>query len=125
MKCRFDYLIIFKNFNAFVKTQHSTTIKTFRFDLGVNTFLMILPFYLPLMELYTRPLALILLNKMVLLKGNISCKIILIICLCSKCFLGQATLTSTHILNQNHDFTTLSPFEKLYIHAPIFSCIWM
>jgi len=35
------YLMNFKNFNAFVK--HSTTITTFRCDLGVSTILIILP----------------------------------------------------------------------------------
>jgi len=37
----------------------------------MNTLLMILPLYFPPIELYIRPLAPILLNKMVLLKENI------------------------------------------------------
>jgi len=64
MKRQSDYLTIFINFNVLVKTQHSTTIKTFRCDFGVITLIMILPLYLPLMELYIKPLALTLLNKM-------------------------------------------------------------
>jgi len=38
---------------------------------GVNTLLMSLTFYLPLMELYIKPLALTFFNKMMLLKENI------------------------------------------------------
>jgi len=34
MKHRFDYLTILKNFNALLKTQHFTTIETFRYDLA-------------------------------------------------------------------------------------------
>lgn len=71
MKRRSDYLTVSKNFNALVKIQHSTIIKFFGCDLGLNTLLIIFPLYLPLMELYIRPLALTLINKIVLLKENI------------------------------------------------------
>jgi len=71
MKCRYDFLTILKFFNNLVNTQHFATIKTFRCDLGVNILLMILSLYLPLMELYIRPLAMTLINKISLLKENI------------------------------------------------------
>jgi len=92
--------------------------------LGVNTLLIILPFYLPLMELYIKPFALTLLNKMVLLKENI---VILLRLQDHSCYMsmlvscrGEVILIATHVVNRiltSHNFG-LSPFENLYGHGP-------
>jgi len=66
---------------------------------------------------------------MALLKENIviccDCKIILVICRCFKYLLGEAILTTTHVVNRiltSHN-SGLSPFEKLYGHAPDYSAL--
>jgi len=90
---------------------------------GVNALLMILPLYLPLMKLYIKPLALTLLNKMVLLKENIV--VLLKLQNHSKCLMGEAPLTATHVVNQilTSQNSGLSPFEKLYGDAPNYSTL--
>ncbi|GJY17496.1 gag-pol polyprotein [Tanacetum coccineum] len=102
MKRRSDFLTVFKEFRAIVKTQHSVV------------------------GLFIRPLVRTLLNKMVFLKESIA---ILLRQLDHSCclhvlsvFWGEAVLTATYVINRIPT-ARVSPFEKLYGTSPDYSLL--
>ncbi|GJZ98672.1 gag-pol polyprotein [Tanacetum coccineum] len=120
MKRMSDFLAVYKEFRALVKTQHSTVIKCFRCDLGVNTLPMNSLDYLNQMGQYIRPLARTLLNKMVLLKRSI---VILLRQLdpfcCQLMFQVYFGEKCSHNLTQS-ELIKIDPFEDL---TPVMSPI--
>ncbi|KAJ9567342.1 LOW QUALITY PROTEIN: hypothetical protein OSB04_003308 [Centaurea solstitialis] len=113
MKRRSDFLLVYSNFRALIKTQHSAVIKCFS--------------YLHLMVPSINHLVLILLNKMELLKGNTDILLKLLVhCLfLPDVFWGEALLTATYLINRipiAHN-SGLSPFEKLYGKSPDYSSL--
>ncbi|GJW18360.1 integrase [Tanacetum coccineum] len=102
MKRRSDFLTVFKEFRAIVKSQHSVV------------------------GLFIRPLVRTLLNKMVFLKESIA---ILLRQLDHSCclhvlsiFWGEAVLTATYVINRIPT-ARVSPFEKLYGTSPDYSLL--
>ncbi|GJV72017.1 retrovirus-related pol polyprotein from transposon TNT 1-94 [Tanacetum coccineum] len=102
MKRRSDFLTVFKEFRALVKTQHSAIIKCFRCDLGGE---------------YTS-------NEFVgLLKSDGT--IYQTSCTNTPQQNGEAVLTATYVINRiptAHN-SSLSPFERLYGQVPDYSSL--
>ncbi|GKC10617.1 gag-pol polyprotein [Tanacetum coccineum] len=98
MKRRSDFLTVYKEFRALVKTQHSAVIKCFRCYLGA--------------EMKHRHL--VETARSYLLSANVPCV-----------FLGEAVLSTTYVINRiptPHN-SGLSPFEKLYGTLPDYSSL--
>lgn len=130
MKRRSDYLTVFSNFRAFVKTQFSVVIKSFRCDLGgeytSNSFSQLLasdgtihqssctdtPQQNGIAERKHRHL--VETARSFLLSADVP-----------SVFWGEALLTAAHVINRiptSHN-SGLSPFEKLHGHAPDYSSL--
>ncbi|XP_073136981.1 uncharacterized protein [Henckelia pumila] len=130
MKCKSDFLTIFRNFKALVKTQHSSVIKFFRCNLGgeytYNNFSQLLasdgtihqtsctdtPQQNGVVERKHRHLVEI--ARSFMLSAEVP-----------SVYWGEAVLTASHVINRipiSHN-SGLSPFEKLYGHSPDYSSL--
>ena len=130
MKHRSDYLTIFNNFRTLVKTQHSSVIKYFRCDLGgeytSNQFSHLLasdgtihqtsctdtPEQNGVAERKHRHLV-------------ETARSFLLSASDPSALWGEAILTAAHVINRiptSHN-SGLSPFEKLYGYAPVYSSL--
>ncbi|GJR09126.1 retrovirus-related pol polyprotein from transposon TNT 1-94 [Tanacetum coccineum] len=106
MKQRSDFLTIFKEFRALVKTQHSAVIKCFRCDLGDT------PQQNGVAERKRRHL--VETARSFLLSADVP-----------SVFWGEAVLTAIYVINRiptAHNYG-LSPFEKLYGTSPDYSSL--
>ena len=130
MKKRSDFLSIFNDFRILIKTQHSSVIKCFRCDLGGEytshafTDLLALDGTIHQTSCTDTPEQngvaerkhrhIVETARSLLLSASVPSE-----------FWGEAVLTAAHLINRiptSHN-SGLSPFEKLYRHAPDYSSL--